>query len=83
MVEGGYSLERRGSIDGLHRLGFTLGSAVGLRFLLVAGDVDDSGNPDDMMCVGSVVHDPSWGYLAIRESDFFWRSSLSEPPADA
>jgi len=77
MTEQGYSLERRGSVDDLAKMGFTLASAVGSRLLFYMDDADDDGTPNDIMFRGVVVHDPQYGYLAIKdEDDFFHRSEL-------
>ena len=84
MTEHGYSLERRGSVDDLEKLGLTLSSAVGMRFTFVQGDADENGNPDDIMFNGVVVHDPKWGYLALADGDgIYWRSQLTDTSAGA
>ena len=79
MTEHGFSLERRGSVDDLARLGLDLQSAVGRRFLFSMDDADDEGRRDDIMFVGTVQHDAEWGYLAVMDTpgDFFWRSHIS------
>ena len=45
MIERGYSLERRGSIADLDRLGLTLESAVGRRFTFYMDDGNERGEP--------------------------------------
>ena len=73
----GYSLELRGSVDSLAKLGLSLASAVGKRFIFYMDDADDDGTPNDIMFRGVVVHDPQYGYLAIKdEGDYFHRSEL-------
>jgi hypothetical protein len=84
MIDRGYSLERRGSVEDFARLGFTLAEAVGKRFTFVQRDADEDGNPDDIMFNGVVVHDPEWGYLAYAdEQGVFWRSQLRQSAGDA
>jgi hypothetical protein len=65
MIERGYSLERRGSVDDLVKLGLTLAQAVGMRFTFVMDDADEHGNPDEIMFNGVVIHDQQWGYSGI------------------
>jgi hypothetical protein len=79
MIERGYSLERRGSVDDLARLGLVLADAVGMRFTFVQDDADEQGNPDEIMFNGIVVHDTKWGYLAYADEDgVYWRSQLAK-----
>ena len=74
-----YSLERRGSVDNLAKIGLTLETAVGKRFTFFMDDGDDDGKPDDIMFNGVVGHDSKWGYIAIMdEDDVYWRSQLSD-----
>jgi hypothetical protein len=78
MTELGYSLERRGSVEDLSKVGFTLAAAVGKRFTFYMDDAKDDGTPDDIMFSGTVVHDPEHGYLAIKDDgDFYHRSESS------
>jgi len=84
MIERGYSLERRGSVEDLAKLGLTLEKAVGMRFTFVGDDADEHGNPDDIMFNGIVIRDPQWGYLAYAdESGIYWRSELKTSTSDA
>jgi hypothetical protein len=77
MTAHGYSLERRGSVDDLAKLGLTLESAVGRRFTFFMDDADDAGRPDDIMFNGVVIHDDSYGYLAQGDSaGVYWRSQI-------
>ena len=78
MTDNGYSLERRGSVDDLAKLGLDLASAVGKYFLFQMDDADENGNLDEIMFVGTVQYDDKWGYLAVMDApgDFFWRSHL-------
>jgi hypothetical protein len=77
MTEKGYSLERRGSVEDLRKLGLTLEMAVGQRFTFYMDDADDQGRPDDIMWEGVVIHDGRWGYLAEQsDGDFYHRSDL-------
>lgn len=79
MTERGYSVERRGSVDDLAKLGLTLAGAVGMRFTFVQNDGDEHGNPDDIMFNGIVIHDPKWGYLAYADEDgVYWRSQVAK-----
>ena len=80
MTDHGFSLERRGSVDDLTKLGLDLRSAVGKRFVFSMDDADENGNPDDIMFIGTVQHDEEWGYLAVMDTpdDFFWRSHISK-----
>jgi hypothetical protein len=75
MTENGYSLERRGSIEDLAKLGLTLEQAVGMKFIFNGGeDSDENGNPADIMFNGFVVKDSRWGYLAVSDEDgVYWR----------
>ena len=43
MTDRGYSLERRGSVEDLAKLGLTLAGAVGRRVAFVQGDADEQG----------------------------------------
>ncbi|MBN9267159.1 MAG: hypothetical protein J0I75_21805 [Hyphomicrobium sp.] len=58
-------------------IGLTLESAVGRRFVFVSDDADKQGNPDDIMCNGTVVRDAQFGFLLeIDDGGFYWRSDL-------
>ncbi len=82
MTEGRYSLERRGSIEDLAKLGLTLETAVGRRFTFYMDDGDDQGRPDDIMWEGCVVHEKEWGYLAEYDGGgFYHRSDLGDKGA--
>ena len=84
MTHRGYSLERRGSVDDLAKLGLTLEQAVGMRFTFVQDDADEHGKPNDIMFNGIVIHDSGWGYLALAdEDDVYWRSQIASPSVDA
>ncbi len=84
MIDRGYSLERKGSVDDLAKLGLTLAEAVGMRFTFVQDDADDQGNPDDIMFNGVVIHDLKWGYLAYADPDgVYWRSQLQKSASHA
>jgi len=84
MIERGYSLERRGSVDDLAKLGLMLAQAVGMRFTFVMDDTDEHGNPDDIMFNGVVIHDQRWGYLAYADEDgVYWRSHVRASTSDA
>ncbi len=77
MTERGY-LPTSGTIRDLATLGLTLEEAVGRRFVLVSGDGDEQGNPDDIMCNGVVVRDAHFGILLEADDNgFYWRSELS------
>jgi hypothetical protein len=77
MTEHGYSLERRGSVEDLQKLGFTLEMSVGEHFTFYMDDADEQGRPDDIMFNGVVVLDDNWGYLAVEDGDgFYWRSQI-------
>lgn len=78
LTERGYSLERNGSVADLEKLGLSLETAIGRRFRFYMDDANEKGEPDDIMFDGSVVKDPKWGYLAMAESDFYWRSQLGD-----
>jgi hypothetical protein len=78
MTEHGYSLERRGSVEDLAKLGLTLEQAVGKRFTFYMDDANDKGEPDDIMFNGVVVKDERWGYMAVADSDVYWRSELGD-----
>jgi len=80
MTDHGFSLERRGSVDDLAKIGLGLEEAVGQRFVFLMEDADDDGNPDDIMFIGTVQFDEKRGYLAIMDSpgDFFWRSQIDD-----
>jgi hypothetical protein len=81
MTEHGYSLERRGSVDDLAKLGLTLQSAVGHCFAFFSDDADDESRPDDIMFNGVVIHDDKYGYLAQCDSDgIYWRSQIMSDP---
>jgi hypothetical protein len=76
MAKNGYSLERRGSIEDLAKLGLTLEQAVGMQFVFNGGeDTDEDGKPADIMFNGVVVKDSRWGYLAIEgDHGVYWRA---------
>jgi hypothetical protein len=83
MTDRGFSLERRGSVEDLAKLGLTLADAVGMRFTFVQGDADAHGNADDIMFNGTVIHDPKWGYLALADEDgVYWRSEVANKSGD-
>jgi len=74
-----FSLEGKGSIADLQKLGLDLKSAVGRRFTFVSDDADDQGNPDDIMIDGIVIYDEQYGYLAHADGDdFYWRSQIAD-----
>lgn len=76
MTERGY-LPTNGTIRDLAALGLTLETAVGHRFVFMSGDADQHGNPDDIMCNGAIVRDPTFGVLLeADETGFYWRSEL-------
>ncbi|UHQ18315.1 hypothetical protein LVB87_08750 [Lysobacter sp. KIS68-7] len=78
MIERGYLL-CRGSVDDLAKLGLTPADAVGMRFTFVQDEVDEQGNPDDIMFNGIVIHDPKWGHLAFADEDgVYWRSEVAK-----
>jgi len=82
MTDRGYSLERRGSVDDLAKLGLTLETAVGRRFTFYMDDGDDEGKPDDIMWEGVVVRDAQWGFLGQYEGGgFYHRSELVDTDA--
>ena len=76
MTDRGYSLELPGSVNDLTKIGLTLKTAVGHKFVFFMGD--DDGRPDDIMFDGCVVFDEEFGYLAIMDvgTDFYWRSDI-------
>ena len=76
MTDKGYSLERRGSVDDLQKLGLTLESAKGMRFRFYMDDADDDGTPNDIMFDGVIIQDNEFGFLAEQESEIFWRNNL-------
>jgi hypothetical protein len=79
LTENGHSLERRGSVDDLAKLGLTLDSAVGQAFRFVSDDRDLGGNPDDIMFDGVVVRDAQYGILAVaNDRGVFHRSDLKK-----
>ncbi|WP_444901143.1 hypothetical protein ACJJIG_14390 [Microbulbifer sp. SSSA007] len=78
MTENGYSLERRGSVNDLERVGLTLELALGMKFRFYMDDLDKHGKPDDIMFEGIVIHDSEFGYLAKQQSEVFWRSDISD-----
>ena len=50
---------------------------MGRRFVFVSDDADKQGNPDDIMCNGTVVRDAQFGFLLeIDDGGFYWRSDL-------
>jgi hypothetical protein len=57
-TERGFSLERTRSIEDFAKIGLTLESAVGLKFVFADGDLYFN---------GVVIHDPELGYLATNE----------------
>ena len=75
MTERGYSLERRGSVDDLKKLGLTPETAVGKRFTFYMDDGDDQGRPDDIMWEGVVVRDGRYGILAENDGGYFYHRS--------
>ena len=82
MMSNGYSLETRGSIEDLAKLGLTLEQAVGKRFFFNGGlDADDFGRAADIMFNGVVVKDLYWGYLALSDAEgVYWRLAAGAQP---
>jgi len=67
------------TIRNLGTLGLTLEEAVGRRFVFVSDDGDEQGNPDDIMCNGTVVRDAHFGILLEPDDNgFYWRPELSD-----
>jgi len=78
MTERGY-LPTNGTIQDLAALGLTLEKAVGRRFVFVSDDADQQGNPDDIMCNGTIVRDVEFGILLEADHNgFYWRSELRD-----
>lgn len=68
-----------GTFQDLSAIGLTLEDAVGRRFVFVSGDADEHGNPDDIMCNGTIIRDAQFGILLkIDNSGFYWRSEISD-----
>ena len=81
MTENGYSVETCGSVADLAKLGLTLEKAVGRCFTFNGGsDVNENGEPSDIMFSGVIVKDPEWGYLAVSDAaGIYWRSTQVTP----
>ena len=64
-----------GSFEDLDKIGLTVDAAVGKRFLFNGGDdTDEDGMLADVCFVGTIINDPTFGYLAkVAESGIFWR----------
>ena len=78
MTVRGY-LPTNGTLDDLAALGLTLEDAVGRRFVFVSADVDEHGNPDDIVANGMVVRDPEFGVLLETDDEsLHWRSELRD-----
>jgi hypothetical protein len=78
MTERGY-LPTSGTIQDLAALGLTLETALGQRFVFVSGDADEHGNPDDIMCNGTIVRDAHFGILLEGDdTGIYWRSELDD-----
>jgi len=78
MTERGY-LFVSGTFADLEKHGLTPEQAVGMRFVFNGGaDTDEHGNPADIMCLGTIVRDDEYGFLAELEGDFFWRRTRRE-----
>lgn len=76
VTERGY-LPTIGTVRDLAALGLTLDEAIGRRFVFVSDDADQQGNPDDIMCGGTVVRDSQFGILLVVDgTGFYWRSEL-------
>jgi hypothetical protein len=76
MTERGY-LPTNDTIRDLAALGLTLEDAVDRRFVFIEDDADEHGNPDTIMCNGTVVRDPHFGVLLeVDENGFYYRSKL-------
>jgi hypothetical protein len=78
MTERGY-LPTSETVRDLTALGLTIEEAIGRRFVFVSDDADEQGNPDDIMCNGTVVRDAHFGILLeADDSGFYWRSELGD-----
>lgn len=47
--------------------------------MFVSGDADEHGNPDDIMCNGTIVRDAHFGILLEGDdTGIYWRSELDD-----
>lgn len=77
MTERGF-LPTQGTFRDLAALGLTIEEAVGRTFVFVMGDADEHGNPDDLMCNGSIIRESQFGILLEMDAEgFYWRSELA------
>lgn len=68
----------QGTFRDLAALGLTIEEAVGRTFVFVMGDADEHGNPDDLMCNGSIIRESQFGILLEMDAEgFYWRSELA------
>ncbi|KPN08910.1 hypothetical protein [Xanthomonas arboricola] len=65
----------QGSMEDLASLGLTIEQAVGMRFSFNGGDdLDEHGEPADIMFDGMIEKSDRWGYLAVSDSrGIYWR----------
>ncbi len=75
VMSGSYWLGAQSTIDQLAMLGLTLESAVGRRFTFNGGDdCDESNVPAEILCNGTIEHEPGLGCFVARvDNDFYWR----------
>jgi hypothetical protein len=68
LAEGSFALVQ-GTLDDLQALGLTPETAVGMRFTFVQEETGPSGDPDALLCNGTIAYTPSMGHFALADSE--------------
>ncbi len=78
VAAGAYRLTS-GSFADLERVGLVPEQAVGLRFRFNGGaDLDEHGQPADILFDGTIVRDEKWGYVAVVDrAGLYWQATTS------
>ena len=68
----------QGTLDDIGALGFTLDSALGMRFTFVQEDEGPAGEPDALLFNGTIAHSPVLGHFILADSEgVHWLSELA------
>jgi hypothetical protein len=79
MTQSGYMATCRGTLEDLAEIGLSLDAAVGKLFIFSEAGGRLPHSPTDLICTGTIVVDPEFGFLAVEdENGVCERSELGE-----